>query len=1043
MKKILLCLVLSLFTVCSVWAQGRTVTGTVTSAEEPEGVPGVNVRVKGTTVGAITDLDGSYSIDVPANANTLVFSFVGFLTKELPIGNQSRIDVLLEPDVKTLGEVVVVGYGTQERRELTGAVASIKNEAIENLVTPSFDQQLAGRAPGVSVTTPSGVLGARPIIRIRGVNSLSGGAEPLIVIDGVPVVDADRSAVVSSNPLANINPADIESYEVLKDGSATAIYGSRAANGVILITTKRGQTGRAQVNYSVSTGFNETVDRFELLNGEQFVTIANEKVSNTNPASTGNARQSGINTDWQDAVFRRGATQQHNLSISGGSDATKYFFSLGFTDQESAIRPNDLKRYSFRGNVDHSISDRVRIGTSLSYAYTEITGLNQGANSLSGAVYNATRALPNVPIYDPANTSFNGFNITPNGATTGFGANLAGPDNNIPNIAYVIENNNYRGRNHRILGNAYAEVDIVRNLTARSQIGVDLTLADDFQTLDPRHGDGRSVNGSVYMAYNPAMQWNWQNTLNYQAILADDHSLNFTVGTEYQYVNYYSFSGSGNNISDNFFRQRNLISGSYNNQFSGGAFSEYGFDSYFGRVNYSYKGKYLLTFAVRNDGISQLAAENRRGTFPGGSIGWRVSDENFFNVAAISDFKIRASYAEVGNTNLPGGAFPYAGGFGPVLAAAGAGIGYGNVSNVGLQWETSQKYNIGLDMTIGNVTIAADYFRNDIDGMVLQAPTAPSLGVPGNTISQNVGAMTNQGIELRLLTKILERGNFVWNTDFNFTWLQNEVTNLVQPLTGTFNRTVEGGPVAQLYGFEWAGVNPANGNPMYVRGDNEIVQLYLPTGPNDPLPLSWRQFNADNPADASQAAAGGPTQRFLGNTLPRYSGGWSNNFNYGNWDAEIFLRYSGGNYVMNESLRGLLGQGFSNNHASIMDRWTESGQVTDVPKLYSGQDANMWQASASNSRFVERGDFVRIQNIVIGYRLPAEFLNNTFNGNVRSARLFAQVQNPIIWTNYSGIDPESNQYGPGDVNAPQLQYGVDWNVAPIIRTWSIGLNVGF
>jgi TonB-dependent starch-binding outer membrane protein SusC len=321
--------------------------------------------------------------------------------------------------------------------------------------------------------------------------------------------------------------------------------------------------------------------------------------------------------------------------------------------------------------------------------------------------------------------------------------------------------------------------------------------------------------------------------------------------------------------------------------------------------------------------------------------------------------------------------------------------------------------------------------------MVLQAPTAPSLGVPGNTISQNVGAMTNQGVEFRLLTKVLERGNFIWNTDFNFTWLHNEVTNLIQPLTSTFNRTEVGGPVAQLYGFEWAGVNSANGNPMYYRGDDEIVQYNLQQGA-----IGWRQFDPNNPGDVSQTA-GGPTQRFLGNTLPRYNGGWSNNFNYGNWDAEIFIRYAGGNYVMNESMRGLMGQGFSNNHAAIMDRWTESGQVTDVPKLYSGQDANMWQTSASNSRFVERGDFVRIQNLVVGYRLPAEFLNNAFNGNVRSARFFAQVQNPILWTRYSGIDPESNQFGTGDVAAPQLQFGVDWNVAPIIRTWSIGLNVGF
>ena len=1025
MKKVLLGFALSFLTLVSVLAQTKTITGRVTSAEEPEGVPGASVVVKGTTQGTITDLDGGYSITVPENASSLVFSFVGYLTKEMPIGSNSVIDVVMDTDVKTLNEVVVTGYGTQERRDITGSVTSIDNESIANLVAPSFDSQLAGRAAGVSVTVPGGILGARPIIRIRGVNSLSGGADPLIVIDGVPVVDSDRSGAVDSNPLGSINPADIQSYEVLKDGSATAIYGSRAANGVILITTKRGQTGKAQVSYNASVGFNEAVDKFDLLTGDEWVPIANEKIINVTPTSTGNARP-GVNTDWQDAVLRRGATQQHNLSISGGSEATKYFFSLGFTDQESVVKANDLKRYAFRANIDHSISKKVRIGTSLSYSYSEITGLNNGANSLSGAIYNATRALPNVPIYDPENTAFNGFNITANGATTGFGTNLAGPDNNIPNIAYVLENNLYRGRNHRLLGNAYGEVDIATGLTARSQIGIDLTLADDFSTLNPKHGDGRSSNGSVTMAYNPAFRWNWQNTLNYQTVFADDHNINVTAGVEYQYTNFYAFSASGTDFSDEFFRLRNLISNSYNNQFSGGSFSENGFDSYFARFNYSYKGKYLLSFAVRNDGISQLAEENRRGTFPGGSIGWRVSDEGFFNSELISDFKIRASYAEVGNVSLPGGAFPYAGGFGPVQAAAGAGVGYSNVANVALQWETSKKFNIGLDMTIGKVTVSADYFKNNVDGIVLNAPTSPSLGVPGNSISQNVGAMYNQGVELRAFANVINRGKFSWNTDFNFTFIENEVTNLVQPLTGTYNRTVVGGPIAQLYGFKWAGVNAANGNAMYHSGEN-VVQLQG---------AAWRAYDASNPTDVSTAASA-PTQDFLGNTLPKYQGGWSNNFNYGNWDAEIFVRYSGGNYIMNESLRGLMGLGFSNNHRDILNRWTESGQQTDVPKLYSGRDANTWMTSASNSRFIEKGDFVRIQNITVGYKIPAATLNSAFNGAIRSARFFAQVQNPLIFTKYSGIDPESNQY------SGQLSFGVDWNVAPIIRTWSAGLNVGF
>ncbi|MGY6520377.1 MAG: SusC/RagA family TonB-linked outer membrane protein [Mongoliitalea sp.] len=1027
MKRILLVTAFLTLLSSAVFAQSRTVSGQVTSREEPEGIPGVNVLIKGTTNGTVTDFNGNYTLSIPSGDNVvLVFSFVGFLQKEVRVGNNSILDVILEQDLKTLNEVVVVGYGTQERRDITGSVTSISNKSIENLVTPSFESQLAGRAPGVQITTPNGTLGAAPIIRVRGVNSITGSASPLIVIDGVPVVDADRSAVNASNPLANINPADIESFEVLKDGSATAIFGSRAANGVILITTKRGSSGKAVVNYNTSIGFNEAQNRFDLLDGNDFVTIANERRTNANQAPLANP--SDINTDWQDLILRRGFTQQHNLSISGGSDATKYFFSMGFTEQESALELNDLRRYSFRANVDHSVSKSVRIGTSMNYSFTEINGLNQGANSLSGIMLNATRALPNVSPFDPANTRFDGFNVTADGRTTGFGTNLAGPDNNLPNIGFVLDNNVFRNRIHRILGNTYAEVDLAKGLTARSMVGVDLTLAEDFQSLDPRHGDGQSVNGSVFMAFNPATRWNWQNTLNYQAIFAENHIFNVTLGAEFQYDQFYNFSASGNDISDDFFRRDNLISGSYNNQFSGGGFADRGFDSYFSRINYGYKGKYLASFTIRNDGISDLARENQRGTFFGGSLGWRISDEAFFNSRLISDFKLRGSYAEVGNTEI--GTFAAFGGFSPVLGGAGAGLGYNRIANRGLLWETSKKVNIGLDMTIGKVTIAADVFRNNIDGLILSAPTIPSLGVPGNSINQNVGSMFNEGIEFRMFTNVMERGKFSWNTDFNLTLIRNEVTNLVQPIVSTYNRTEVGGPIAQLYGFRWAGVNSANGNPMYFRGD-DIVQFNLQQGN-----LGWRAFDPANPANIS-TAAGLPTQEFLGNTLPIWQGGWINNFTYGNWDAELFFRFSGGNFIMNETLRGQLGQGFSNNNAIVMNRWTESGQQTDIPRQYSGQDANMWLTAASNSRFVERGDFLRVQNIVIGYTVPTATLQSAFKGAISSARFFAQAQNPFLFTGYSGLDPEANQF------AGQLQFGVDWNVTPIFRTYSIGLNVGF
>lgn len=1026
MRKLLLTM-LSLGIALASFAQDRTVTGTITSAEDGSSLPGVNVVLKGTTIGTTSDADGKYSLSVPSEGGILVYSFIGLETKEVPIGDRTIVNTTLASDITQLSEVVVVGYGTQERRELTGSVTSIDTKRMESLISSSFDNQLAGRAAGVQVTTPGGLLGQRPIIRIRGVNSLTSSADPLFVIDGVPVVTSDRSSIVSSNPLANINPADIQSFEVLKDGSATAIYGSRAANGVILITTKRGTKGKPTVTYNGSIGVNEEVERFDLLNGDEFVMIANEKRTNAGQTP---AAAPGVNTDWQDHVFRTGLVQQHNVSIGGGSETTNYFFSLGYTNQEAAIKANDLTRYAFRANVDHNLNKRLKIGTNLSYTFTEINGLNNGANSLNGVVYNATKMLPNVSPWngDPA---FDGYNVTPDGATLGRGPNTANVDNNIANILFVLDNNIYRNRTNRILGNTYGDLEIIPGLNFRTQIGVDLTLTDDFRSWDPRHGDSRGT-GNVLQTFNPAYRWNWQNTLNYQKSINDVHNFNVVVGTEYQKTTFYNFSATATQTTDRFFQENNIISNAFQTPNVGGGYSRRGFDSYFGRLNYNYKGKYLLSLSVRQDGISDLHEDNRKGVFPGGSIGWRISDEDFFNSSLIKDLKLRASYAQVGNVEI--GTLAYAGGYGPVLYGPTSGIGLTQVTNTDLKWETSEKFNVGLNAAVGPVSIDLDYFTTNIDDMVLDAPIAPSLGVPGNSISQNVGSMKNKGVELRLASKVLDVSGFVWNTDFNFTYIKNEVTQLISPLSNTYNRTEVGRSIGELYGYKWAGVNSTNGNPMYYKADGSIVQFNLATTTAQRV---FKAYNPNNPGDVSvNASLSSGDLAFLGNTLPKWSGGWTNNFSYRNFELEIFLRYSGGNYIMNETRRSQLGMGFSNNNREILNRWVADGDQTDVPKLFSGQEANIWQTTVSNSRFVEKGDFLRIQNIVLGYNVPSATLQSIFKGGIRSARFIAQVQNPIVFTGYSGLDPELNQY------SDQRQYGVDWNSAPIIRTWSLGLNLG-
>lgn len=1031
MKKLLLLSCFLFMGVVVALAQ-RPISGNVTD-ESGDPLIGANVRVSGTTVGTVTDYNGDFRMTLPQGGTELIVSYTGFLTQTVAVGTGDVFRIKLIEDVQKLSEVVVIGYGTVERRDLTGSVTTIDNRAIENLVSPSFESQLAGRAAGVMVTSPSGVLGEAPIVRIRGVNSITSGASPLYVIDGVPVVTNDRSGIQNTNPLANINPQDIQSFEVLKDGSATAIFGSRAANGVILITTKRGSEGKAKVSYSVTAGFSSAAKRFDLLDGQEFVTIANEK--RRNAGATELAVYDGTNTDWQDYVLVNGFSQQHNLSVSGGSQSTKYFFSLGFSDQGGIIRANDMKRYSFRGNLDHSVSSRVRVGTSLSYSYTHLNGLNNGENSLSGATYSMTRMLPNVSIFDENNTQYDGFNVADAQNSLGIGSNLATIDNNIPNIAFVLANNIYRTRAHRMLGSAYGEVDILRNLTARTQIGIDASLPDDFLLWNTRHGDGRNRGGYIYHNYAPVYRWNWQNTLNYQKIIANNHTINATVGLEYQKSTLSNFTASAQGFSDEYYTLNNLISGSFGDeQFAGGGFSEIGFDSYFARLNYGYKGKYLVSLSVRNDGISSLAIDNRRGTFYGGSLGWRISDESFFNVDAIRDLKLRASYAEVGNTEI--GAYPYAGGFSPVLYGSNPGTAFTRVDNSNLQWETSKKLNIGLDMQVGGVSVTLDLFQNNIDNMVLDAPVPFSLGIPNSQISQNIGSMVNKGIELGLGFDVLRSGNFNWSMDFNLTLIKNEVLSLVNDIPGgstgvVFTRTVEGRTISELYGYQWAGVNSANGNPMYHKGDGTIVQYNLVSGAT-----GWRLYDSANPGDVSQVVTG-PGVDFLGRTLPTYMGGWTNRFSYKGFDLEIFTRFSGGNYIMNESLRGQLGQGFANNNTLILERWTESGQQTDVPKVYSGSDAVVYQTGAANSRFVEKGDFVRIQNVVLGYRLPHDVVNRVFKGNISSLRFFAQVQNLATFTQYTGLDPELNRF------SNQLIYGVDYNVTPLARTWSLGLNVDF
>ncbi|MEH6657794.1 TonB-dependent receptor [Leeuwenhoekiella marinoflava] len=1007
-------------------AQQKTVTGTVA---DPNGMPlpGVNVVVKNAANrGAQTDFDGNFSIAVSPD-ETLVFSFLGFESAERAVGQISVINITLNPSTESLDEVVVVGYGVQRKADLTASVSQVKGEAIANLVTPSFESQLAGRAAGVQMTTQSGIIGDTPRFRIRGIASIDSGTYPLVVVDGIPIATGGQGGYASSNALGDINPADIESIDILKDGSATAIYGSRAANGVVLITTKKGKVGKISTNYNVTVGFARPVSQFDLLGAADFVTISNEKRSNRSQSDW--AAGTELNTNWQDLVLNNNAFQQdHNLSFSGGTENLKYYLSLGFTEQESVAKPNEFTRFTYRANAEQKIKDWVSIGANAGITQSEYFGLNVGTNSLSGNVFNATRQHPNVSPYDANDpTGYNLDDTFPD--RMGRGTNLETVGDNIPNIIFVVENNKYATKINRLIGNTYLDIKPVSTINFRTQISVDKALSKGYLFWSPIHGDGRGSNGRVQNNSLDETTWNWQNVLSYNETYADAHNLSVTLVNEYQKTRAQSFFGTGTDLSNEFFGT-NLITDSYGVQGSGGGITENGLISYAARLSYNFKERYYLQGTIRRDGLSRLSADTRYGNFPGASVGWRVSEEPFMEGIkdVISELKLRGSYGKVGNTDI--GNYPYLGLYAPAPYAANNGIGYSQFGNNTLQWETSAKYDAGFDLSLfrNKINFSFDYFLNDIDGLILDVETPQSFGVPNNSYRANIGQIENSGLEFTVDARIID-SDFTWNVGANISFIENEIISLVNgadrisSTNNTINR--EGESINSIYGYRYYGVNPSNGNPVYYKADGSLVQGNLPGA-------SYSVFDPANPADVSTAAALSATddRTILGRSQPKYFGGFNSNMTFKNFDLGFLFRFSGGNQIFNATRRDLLNQNFTNNSTEILGRWQSVENPGDgwTPRLYASTNTTTNLTSTPTTRFVEDADFIKLDNVTLGYSLP---MSEAEKLGLTKLRLFLQGQNLWTITDYSGVDPEMETAG------------VDLNLTPRSSVFSFGINVGF
>ena len=1026
---LLLCLFAS---IAFATAQTAKVTGTVISAEDDGPIIGASIVVAGTTIGTVTDHNGAFTLDVPSNAQKLIISYIGMKSVEVTV--KPIIKVSMESDSQNLDEIVVVGYGTQRKKDVTSAISKVGGEDLANLAAPSFDTQLAGRAAGVQVTTPSGVLGSGPQFKVRGMSTISASSQPLFIIDGMPLAVGDNSSgstgmgmlYAEYNAMSDINPNDIESIEILKDGAATAIYGSRAANGVILITTKKGSKGRTSVNYDGYITAASPAKLHDLLGAKDFVTIANEKYENWGMKGQAVYDPNGPDTNWNDYIFRTGFQHNHSLSASGGTDKSQYYVSLGFTEQEGIVRANDLNRLSLKADLTQQATKWFRIGLNGQMTRTIMNGVMNGENSLGGVGFAGTRMLPNVDVYNPDDPT--GYNIdAENRKALGRGGNLSYIDNGVQNIVWALDNNVNRTTNTRVIGGGWGEITFMDGLTFKTQAGLDIANVRDYMYWDTESGDGYGYGGLIEEVNSTYATWNWQNVLNFTRTFNSVHNLTATAVQEYTHSETEYMDGSVYELSDPFFSEH-IISNTFGQKDVGGWKSENGLASYMFRANYNYDSKYYIGASIRYDGLSKLPKDTRWGTFWGASAAWRLSREKFWTEAPVNewfnDLRLRASYATIGNSAL-GSDYPYLGTYGAKLVGPMAGIAWNVMGNNNLKWETTETFDIGLDGALFNnrMTFEIAYWQKNSKDLVLRVPTPPTMGIPNNYYYDNIGKIKNSGFELTVGGTIINTKDWNWHSDINFSTVKNTVKELYGGTDIIDNYTIirEGESYQSLYGYDYYGVNAANGNPIWRKADGSLVQFDT-FGAYD-----YAEYDPSKPSSLTN-----DDRKILGKSMPTWYGGWNNTVTFRDFDLNVFFRFSGGNKLMNASRQSsLLNMDFANNGTELLGRWVSPEQPGDgmTPKIGYGDGAALFNDGFSDSHFVENASYLKLATLTLGYTIPKTIVSKL---GMSKIRLYLQGQNLFTITGYSGLDPET-----------QSRNGVDWNGMPQQRSFTFGANVTF
>ncbi len=967
--------------------EGKKISGTVTDASNGSTLPGVSIVVKGTLTGTVTDVDGKYSIEVPDEFSVLVFSFIGYEKVEV-LANEAAINIQMVPTVTQLEEMVVVGYGSSSRKLLTSSVSSIKAEEITENPTSSIDMALQGKSTGVQVVSNSGTPGGGISVRVRGISSINAGSDPLYVVDGIPVITGDFGQIGFSgqtiNALSDINPNDIESISVLKDASATTIYGSRASNGVILITTKKGSNEKPTINFSTYYGVQQVPKTLDMLNARQFMEYKNEAsiAAGGLPVYTEEEIENNtIDTDWLDEVLRTAPIANYELSAAGGSKSTKYYVSGNYFTQEGTLIGTGYDRLSGRANLDFKVNDRINVGTNISLSYS-INDRKEGDQSLNSPLANAI-AMPAIyPVYNEDGTY-----------------NDDGPFANPVSIGNLHENKSYAFRN---ISSIFADVKIVDGLTFNTKWGADYYNLREHTYDPPTTRQGGKYNGLGIESTANVTNIVSNNLLKYNTEINGKHRINALVG--YSFENYQRRSTylRGQDFPNENFEY--IASAASITEGSTSALDR-GLNSFFGEVKYDLDYKYLITLSGRYDGSSKFGENNKYGFFPAASAAWRISEEDFFNVGFMDEFKVRASYGLTGNDGIPDFAFMnlYSSGANYMLNP---GIYPSQLPNPDLKWESTAQFNLGLDfaMFANRITLNVDYYNKQTKDLLLYRPVPPSSGF-GSYIS-NIGEMKNNGVEILLAAKILER-EFKWDVSTNFSMNRNEVTKLYndQPIDqiGRGENSVRvGEPIGVFYNYESLGVDPSTGDMVFrdVDGDGEITE-------ND--------------------------RTVIGDPNPDFIGAFNNNFHYKGFTLNISLQYSYGNDVFNGTRRYIESmKGQDNQLAAIIDRWRQPGDITQIPRATAADLNNNDRAS---SRFIEDGSYLRFKNVRLAYEFQPKVLETL---KISRLEIYVIAQNLITFTNYSGMDPEVNYAGDDD-----LRYGTDFFTYPTARTISAGLNVQF